>query len=178
MQELIIRQYPCSHDLHNRTFETVCDMFDAPTDVVLSEKEIYSLLLKMSNDADWNNYLNDCVNFYEIQDYIFVHGWIPYWNLTSTHIVPDNWWCGNWKEARWYNGFDCWKNNVRIPNKTIVCGHWHTSYANSKFHNDGPEFDNENEKANFGIFRDDGIIGLDACTAYSGKVNCLVLDFN
>lgn len=176
MQEMLERQSPLSHDLHNGTFNTVCDMFDIPEGKVVNQKEIRSLFFKMYNDKDWNQYLNDCINFYEIEDYIFVHGWIPYW--TSSKIIPDNWRKLGWKEARWYNGFDCWNDGIKIPNKTIVCGHWHTSYANSKFHNDGSEFNTKTKKANFGIFKDDGIIGLDACTAYSGKINCLVLEFN
>ena len=32
------------------------------------------------------------------------------------------------------------------------------------------------EDADFSPFIDDGIIALDACTAYSGFVNCVVID--
>ena len=60
-----------------------------------------------------------------------------------------------------------------LPEKTIVCGHWHTSYANSKYHNEGTEYGPD---AVYDMFVDEGIIGLDACTAVSKQVNVLVID--
>ena len=69
----------------------------------------------------------------------------------------------------------------KTQDKTILCGHWHTSYGHSMINKDGPEFDIKHkdgtvEKATFTPFEDDGIIALDACTVVSGFVNCKVLD--
>ena len=58
-------------------------------------------------------------------------------------------------------------------NKTIVCGHWHTSYGHSKYEHKGTEF---GEDADFSPYYGPGIIAIDACTAFSGKVNCLVIE--
>lgn len=58
-------------------------------------------------------------------------------------------------------------------NKTIVCGHWHTSYGHSKYEHKGSEF---GEDADFSPYYGPGIIAIDACTAFSGKVNCLVIE--
>lgn len=55
----------------------------------------------------------------------------------------------------------------------IVCGHWHTSYGHSKYERKGTEF---GEDADFSPYYGPGIIAIDACTAFSGKVNCLVIE--
>lgn len=71
-----------------------------------------------------------------------------------------------------------------MEGKTVVCGHWHTSYGHSKLHSDGVEFPNkysanpEHRYANFDPFVDNGIIALDGCTALTDKVNCVVLEDN
>ena len=54
----------------------------------------------------------------------------------------------------------------------LVFGHFHTSWARKTF--DGqPEF---GEGADFSPYYGDGFIGLDGCTAYTGKVNVVVLE--
>lgn len=120
--------------------------------------------------------IDRCVNYYEIDNNIFVHGWIP---LDRSKVImrynPD-WRNANeleWKDARWFNGMDM--NHLKLQDEcaTIYCGHWHTSYGHSKYHNKCSEF---NEDAIFEPYYDEGIVALDACTAHSGKVNVVVLD--
>lgn len=60
-----------------------------------------------------------------------------------------------------------------MPNLFIMCGHWHCSWGHKYIHNDGQDF---GKGANFEPFIDTGICALDACTAYSRKVNCVVLE--
>ena len=57
--------------------------------------------------------------------------------------------------------------------KTIVCGHWHCSYGHSQYEDDGGEFDNN---PNFKPYYGNGVIAIDGCTAFTGKVNCIVID--
>ena len=76
-----------------------------------------------------------------------------------------------WNRARWFNGMDA--AQTADENKTIVCGHWHTSYGHSKYEHKGTEF---GEDADFSPYYGPGIIAIDACTAFSGKVNCLVIE--
>lgn len=76
-----------------------------------------------------------------------------------------------WNQARWFNGMDA--AQTADENKTIVCGHWHTSYGHSKYEHKGTEF---GEDAEFSPYYGPGIIAIDACTAFSGKVNCLVIE--
>ena len=63
--------------------------------------------------------------------------------------------------------------NVIEDGKTIVCGHWHASYGHSKIHRKCTEFGPD---AIFAPFNDKGIMALDACTAHSGFVNCVVIE--
>ncbi len=59
------------------------------------------------------------------------------------------------------------------PNKTIGCGHYHCSYGHSILEGDGEEM---GESANFEPYYARGIIAIDACTAYSHKVNRIVIE--
>lgn len=124
------------------------------------------------------------VNYFETPQYVFVHGWIPCYQTPPTdikgegelHCRPD--WreasAQEWKKARWFNGMECaCVSRYGIPDKTIVCGHWHTSYGHAVLDGVGSEFE---ENAVFTPFYAQGIIALDACTAYSGFVNCIVLE--
>lgn len=141
-------------------------------------------------------YLNSCRNYYETSKYIFVHSYIPVhigndktdvWALDLENPFGfeyyEDWRNASeveWEEAMWCNPFKIWRQGVLEPNKTLVCGHWGTYEPNWQFHHKGQLDQNvfivkgEYEYC-FDIFKEDGIIGLDATTAYSHKVNVLVV---
>ena len=57
--------------------------------------------------------------------------------------------------------------------KTIVCGHWHTSWGWYNLRHIGSgEFE---EDSCFELFEDNGIIALDGCVAWTHKVNMLII---
>lgn len=119
----------------------------------------------------------NAVEYAEIGDYVFVHGWIPCNPYSGK--VEENWREGDWSEARWLNGMAAWHKGARIPGKTIVCGHYHTSWGHSHLRQDRKEFPQKNQKdwrKSFEPFIDEGIIAIDACTAYSGFCNCYVIE--
>lgn len=124
------------------------------------------------------DFIFDCaVDYAEFGNYIFVHGWIPC-NPYSGKI-EENWREGDWDSARWYNGMSAWSKGARLPGKTIVCGHFHASWGHSHLHKDRKEYPQKNRKGwekSFEPFIDDGIIALDACTAYSGFCNCYAIE--
>lgn len=78
-----------------------------------------------------------------------------------------------WDQARWQNGMQAAHNHVVEPGKKIVCGHWHCSFGHAHYEKKGGEFDNNPD---FSPYYGEGIIALDACTAFSKKVNCIVID--
>ena len=112
------------------------------------------------------------VDYYELNDNIFVHGWIP-----ST--FRKNWTKENWQRSRWYNGMKMWKNGYCLEDKIIWCGHWCCSYGWSKIRQKYKEFPQKNRnnwEKSFQPFIDDGIIALDSCVTYSNFLNCVVYD--
>lgn len=119
------------------------------------------------------------VDYVEAGDYIFVHGWIPCNPYNGT--VPDNWNTpdADWDKARWINGMAAWRKGARLQGKTIVCGHFHASWGHSHLHLDRKEFPQKNRvdwEKSFEPFYEEGIIAIDACTAYTGFCNCIVLE--
>lgn len=117
------------------------------------------------------------LNYYETEHYVFVHGWVPcdvdpqegYYVKNLKEATDEE-----WAEARWENGMslavEC---GATIPNKTIVCGHWNTSFGHKLLGKIKSEYGDD---ADFSPFYADGIIALDACTAYSKQINCIVID--
>lgn len=115
------------------------------------------------------------LDYFETEHYVFTHGWIPSIpNRDKSYSYISSWREADreqWNQARWFNGMDA--AQTADENKTIVCGHWHTSYGHSKYEHKGTEF---GEDADFSPYYGPGIIAIDACTAFSGKVNCLVIE--
>lgn len=114
------------------------------------------------------------INYFEIDKYIFVHGWIP---LDMAGFYFDDWRNASkelWNKSRWVNPVELYNRNIFEPNKTIVCGHWHCS---AFWHNYNPDkYDEFGGKANFNTFVSEKVISIDACTAISSKVNVYVID--
>ena len=105
---------------------------------------------------------------------VFAHGWIPgFCDRRGYHYFSDWRECGRaeWEAARWYNGMNCISST--LEEKTIVCGHWHTSYGHCRIEEKCSEFGPD---ADFSPYIAPGIIAIDACTAHSGIVNCIVIE--
>lgn len=131
------------------------------------------------------------INFAEIGDYIFVHGWIPCgvydeWGYTLGYEYNENWReCddGDWYNAQWLNGMRMWHMGIKEPNKTIICGHWHCGFGNQTYHEEVIEHEDsewmytEDEYyLSDHPFIDDGIMALDTCVPLTKKVNVVVLE--
>ena len=120
------------------------------------------------------------LNYYETKKYVFVHGWIPCNNRhgwSANYYSPIEDWReageSSWKEARWINGMLAYSYGVTEKDKTIVCGHWHCSWGHCRLEGKCSEFGKDSD---FSPFYAEGIIAIDGCTAYSGRVNCIVLE--
>lgn len=176
MSRLISRGGPVWADYYNGTART----FDELT-VACGMKP--SEIAEWVDGPRWHDYL-------QVGEYVFVHGWIPLEGYSveqfegqsdslyrSLRILP-NWdVCKDrriWEEASWESGVGALKAGLTIPKKTIVCGHRHVSAFHSTF--DRSETSEFGPDADFSIFRKEGCIAIDACTAYSHKVNVLVLN--
>ena len=121
------------------------------------------------------------LDYYETAHYIFVHGWLPApaafpGPQEGASILRSDWRAADakaWQSARWRNGMEAAHSGATEPGKTIVCGHWHCSFGHAHYEGKGGEFDHDPD---FTPYYGPGIIALDACTARSGRVNCIVLD--
>ena len=177
LEEALDRGYFCWHDHHNGTIDTCAQLSEiSEEDILQHELTLFAAIDKVKNRPELNTYLNSLVDYYEVDNYVFVHGWIPtkYTDGMLIYNVDDGYWRdGDWKSSRWLNGMKEWSNNYRLADKTIVCGHWHSSWGHFNLHGEGTEFGKE---ANFESFIDDGIVALDGCTVYSKKVNCYVIE--
>ena len=113
-------------------------------------------------------------DYYETEHYIFVHGWIPCVFEGRTCCYSDNWRdadTNEWHDARWVNGMVA--AQTATCEKTVVCGHWSASYGHSKIEGRCTEFGPD---ADFSPYYGKNVIGIDACTGYSGTINCLIID--
>ena len=119
--------------------------------------------------------LDMCVDYFETEHYIFVHGWIPI--IENCYLYDSEWRKARkerWQKARWANPVEMYRYKIFEPNKIIVCGHWHCS---ALWHEQNPkQYDEFGEKASFEPFITKDMIALDACAVYSHKVNVVVLE--
>jgi serine/threonine protein phosphatase 1 len=163
LMECLERGYPAYHDYSNGTVQTIMDLSGIDeNEFDLACTGIYSRV---------KHFVDQTVNYFETKNYIFVHGWIPLEDLSYN----PNWreaHQADWDKATWRNGMEMAMRGFVEPNKTIVCGHFHTSWGHHR-KDKSPEWD---DGANFEPYYDDGIIAIDACTAYTGKVNVIVLE--
>ena len=169
-EDIIAKGYFSWADVHNGTKETFYLMNPSAVDD-------FDAIAKMRDNEIYKKYIRSLELYKEINNYVFVHGWIPCNKLSSFCYSPIDWRSEKdnvrlWEEASWFNGMKAWDCGVR-DEKTICCGHWHCSWGNYYLHGDGTEF---GEGENFNPFIDDGIIAIDACTVHTHKVNCVVLE--
>lgn len=170
MEEMIERNKNNFADLSNGTAYTIVDLCPQWQ---ISEFDS----AKIAKETGLQDVLDMCIDYYETEKYVFVHGWIP---IIENCYFYDNEWREarkeRWKKARWQNPVEMYRYEIYEPNKTIVCGHWHCS---ALWHEQSPDKYNEfGDKENFEPFITKDMIALDACTVHSGKVNVVVLEEN
>lgn len=201
--DLLTKHFPESYDFSNGTVRTFCAIAGFDEEVLqlyywykqarIENKEPYEYSSKpqeywkqiqetvaMSDVTKWLQ-SDDWVNYFETDKYIMVHSWIPFKQVVRDYYYieslgyRDDWRNATsveWEDAMWGCPWSKAKEGWNQTGKTIVCGHWHTS-----------DFFNNLTKQRKGkyecpIFKSKKykLIGLDACTVMSHKVNVLVLN--
>lgn len=168
-----------THHWRNGTVETVLQLTGMTLGEAIAAPD--RCAIKMENTPFFKRIIPAMVNYFETEQYIFVHGWIPCHTLRypggMTYFLLDETWRDasekDWDSARWYNGMEAAKQGVKEPGKTIVCGHWHCSYGHASIQGKGDE---SGPFADYSPYYNEGIIAIDACTVISRKVNCIVLE--
>ena len=147
------RGYPMQYDISNGTANTI---FHLGYGDEFEDMCRYTL-------AKVGPFIDGMVNYFETKNYIFVHSWVPvinkdglpahYTRNRKIEFNPD--WRNasqeEWDEAMWGNPFDMAERGL-MPDKTIVFGHWHTSWPRAKWYGQ-PE---TGENADFSIFYGNG----------------------
>lgn len=178
--DLCERGWANMFDSHNGTFGTV-NQLSYKFKGVYAKRNTFAENCKIAYEKFKPMYDN-MVDYFETKNYIFVHSWIPlatriYETGKLTNAVDysvDDWrnaTLEEWKEARWGNPFELAEEGY-LPDKTIVFGHWHTSWPRAAW--EGKE--ELGREADFSIYMGNGYIGIDAMTSHSGIVNVLVVE--
>lgn len=182
MERLWDRGYAASHDSRNgtlRTFNAILCKYDTSAKLI-NHKDRIALVKEVLEPL-----FNRMVDYFETKNYVFVHGWIPMkYDVTKKYaeygeptLFDENWREGDWKSARWFNGMKMARNGIIVPNKTVICGHWHCSYGHMRDSIKTDDWISEFEDdAIWEPYYGDGIIAIDRCTAHTGEVNVLVLE--
>ena len=163
----------------NGTFKTALALANMKPD----EVEVYpkNFRNRVLNSVFVKKIVNSMVDYFETEHYIFVHGWIPckedyIRGRGSIYSYMKGWRSATekvWAYARWLNGMAMQKHGVYERGKTIVCGHFHTSWGHSVIEGRCSEF---GKNADFSPYYNDGIIAIDGCTSYTKNVNCIVIE--
>ena len=159
------------HDVHNGTVKTIGDIC-GDDEWYLDDKRVQNI---NRCSLTISPFLDRMVDYFETQHYIFVHGYIPVWQFVNGFEYREDWRNATtdaWRSSRWLNGINVGFKDIFEPGKIIVCGHWHTSWGRNQRYGE----DEWGPNADFSPFQYKSVIAIDACTAYSGKVNCIVID--
>ena len=137
--------------------------------------------IRALKDNGLDSFMNDhCVNYFETEHYVFTHGFIPYNKRTGY----DSEWRNSVKWNYGDNGMRLvLEKGVRIPDKTLVCGHTGAYYGHwfvtqprlsekelSKIKNKSAEYLDW-----FKPFFGDGVIGIDGWCYKTGIIHVLTI---
>ncbi len=109
------------------------------------------------------DFINETVNYFETENYVFVHGYLPSCDYKQASEE-------DWQKARWLRWSEEYNGERPLKDKTLVCGHMPVFIAK--------KFDYSRSMGDTTTFYGNGIIALDAGTADSKKINVLVLEEN
>ncbi len=140
------------------TEDTIRDIAKGLDDKAINYSDSECIKVLKDNGVD-KFIINNTLNYYETNNYVFTHGVIPF-NTNNTY--DPNW--RNRPNKDWYRyintGFKkLLDNNIRIPNKTLVCGHQYCGI-----------------KKDAKTFITDGLIAIDGKCYKTGIMNVIVIE--
>jgi serine/threonine protein phosphatase 1 len=174
IMDLLDRKFPYDADHYNGTFRSVIDL--AP-----NADNFYDACMVEYEKV--KPFVDKMVNYFETEHYVFCHSFIalkcndklPAYYMRNRKFEYDPDWRhahnSAWETSMWGNPYELAERGF-LPDKTLVFGHFHTSWPRHNY-NGEPEF---GDGANFSIYYGDGYIAIDGCCAVSRQINCLVLE--
>ncbi len=191
--DMLQRGCPVDIDYSNGTYDTLNEFYKFYfniSDNNITKEDFYDTYKKMVEDGFFE-LLDNMIDYYEINKYIFTHGFIPVNGNISPYREYDCSYKEGWrncspkefKTARWINGIKMSINyKIGEPNKRIVIGHIHSSYGNVRKdlgYNITEFVYRQYRDSNFKYnlpYIDKRIIALDACTIRSKRINLLIIE--
>ena len=152
------------HNYINGTMQTLTDFFGKYSIDPVDDSIDFSGKTRMVDRVC--DFIDETVNYFETEKYVFVHGWLP--EKVKTVYELENVADSDWEKARWIKWIEKYDDTRPLGDKTLVCGHVPTFYAD--------KFDKNRDKNNYEIFCGNGIIAIDAGTFDTKQVNVLVLE--
>ena len=215
-EELLHKDFPDTHDFSNGTVKTFCQIAGVDPDslslrywkIKYIEEQIPSFeyvnkpyevwqnikeKVKKSNITKWIK-SKEWKNYYELDQYIFVHSFIPakvkeeysfeaklfgeYYLKEDCFEYDQDWRnSDNWFDAVWGCPWRKYQAGLFAPEvakgKILVCGHWHA--YDFRIHLNNIKYERD-EDIDFSTYVSDNLIALDACTALSGINNVFVFE--
>lgn len=215
---LLEKDFPENHDFSNGTVGTFCQIANVNPDLmdvrkIIKEEmtkdgaedcDLVEILNKSNNKmfARWKEILETVrkskvtkwlkssrwIDYYELDKYIFVHGFIPTVSKYPTYdrdvsfyrqyfTYNENWRKKStkkeWSESRWGCPFKLYNaglfNEEKKNGKILVCGHWSANDFHSEY---------ENKPNDYSTYYGSNLIAIDGCTVLTRQVNVLVIDNN
>ena len=164
---------PYSHHVSNGTYDTALQL--TGFDPIMAQIRHFDFAEAAQKTPFCKQIIPAMLDYYETEHYIFVHGYIPcFRDRNGSYSYYETWRESDkreWMGARWINGMLAAR--TAQADKTVVCGHWHTSYGHSRLEKKCTEFGPD---ADFSPYYGSAIIALDACTVHSHKINVLVIE--
>lgn len=167
LEDCLLREKFNLHDFSNGTEGTVLAL-SGLSSTEFHQGDCHANMAALRENKALRAYFDALVDYAEVGNYVLVHGWIP-----KPLGEDGDWRDGFWHEARWLNGMQEWYAGRRVAGKTVLCGHFNASWGHAYIENRGSEY---GANADFSPFRAEGIVAMDACTAYSHRMNCVVFD--
>lgn len=168
LAEIIASQRIKDYDYANGTDNTIREFFGLNCIGVCGE---LSLSGKESVARELQKFISDMRDYYETENYIFVHGWLPIEVYDRVPKVIENWRTADkeeWSNARMLEWQQLYGTQAMVLGKTIVCGHRTAGLAHL--------FDCSRHASDSNIFYGNGLRVLDAGTITSKRINVLVID--
>ena len=175
--EMRCGKHPSSHHCSNGTVQTILNLvgmeYNSPWFIPYIPSNTFTDIIDPF--LEWIH--SKTIDYFQLGKYVFCHGWIPRGKKfyeEFSKITPEE-----KEDASWKNGMSEWKKGETPPDTIVVCGHFHCSWGWSHIRQQRKEYPQKNQKdwlKSFEPFIDNGIMAIDACTAYTGVVNCVVID--
>ena len=170
MLSRILKEGNITHtDISNGTDITVAEFFGEDS---IDSQGNFETAAHAEKIGEMTAFLDSMINYYETEQYVFTHGWLPivfdgrYPQINpSWKNVPDSEWEEEVHLLEWQQLYDA---KALLEGKIIVCGHRPARLGNM--------FDDCREPDCSEPFYGKGMIAIDAGTMRSGRVNVLVVE--